>query len=81
VPARDRIDYSAWLKGLSVDAQWFGRQWLAHTIPGDRQAWRDYLEVLAAFNRLDRASTTPQQLGDAHAHLTKLLTAVRGRWR
>ena len=51
-PTRDRTNDRAWLRGLTRDAQWCGRHALAAgVVPGDRAAWRVYLEALARYDQ------------------------------
>ena len=78
-----RLNYRTWLRGLSPLAQGLGRHALeCGVVPGDREAWRAYLEALARYDRwVAERPQDPEALTAAGAHLTKLLTAVRARWR
>jgi hypothetical protein len=70
------------LRGLSPVAQREGRRYLEQCIPGDRHAFRVYLEAFAALEQLPRTRETPPEvLGAACDHAARLLEAVRGRWR
>ena len=78
-----RTNYRAWLRGLTSRAQWFGRHALeSGVVPGDREAWRKYLEAYAAYDawRLE-GPHDPVAMEAAGVQLTKLLAAVRSRWR
>jgi hypothetical protein len=49
-----KVDYTAWLTGLSPAAQACGRRLLQTIVPHERAAFREYLVVLAPIDAMPR---------------------------
>jgi hypothetical protein len=75
-------DYYSWLEGLSALAQQEGRRFLEHGIPGNREAFRVYLEHLADGERRYPLRNAPmdEKIRQSERGI-KLLDAARVRWR
>jgi hypothetical protein len=82
VPDDDPEDYLSWLEGLTPLAQAEGGFYLEQLIPGDRDAFRAYVEHRAEWIRRYPLRDAPihEKIRD-NEEGTHLLEAVKGRWR